>query len=100
MILYKVRDEITAEAKLGIREIKENNDMALYTLSEYEHDGRQWKVLFNKDEDKLQCSCKKYESDGIPCSHLISVMKAMNLREFKSCCIKRRWTKFAKPTSQ
>ncbi|KAK9929414.1 hypothetical protein M0R45_026515 [Rubus argutus] len=40
----------------------------------------------------MECSCKLFESDGIPCSHIFSVIKFEHLNELPSGLVLKRWT--------
>ena len=44
----------------------------------------------------LKCSCMMFESIGIPCCHMVVVMKVEHLEEIPQSCIMKRWTKLAK----
>lgn len=58
---------------------------------------RWWSVTYLHDEkDPLfQCSCKLFESDGIPCCHIFVVMKDSMLTIFPDSMVTKRWTKDA-----
>ncbi|CDP08176.1 unnamed protein product [Coffea canephora] len=55
-----------------------------------------WKVRYHPTNQSLTCSCFKLIKDGLPCCHIISVIKAEQLREFPRCCINKRWMKHAR----
>ena len=44
---------------------------------------------------RIECGCRKYESEGIPCCHLFYVMKCEHLTEIPASLIMKRWTKSA-----
>lgn len=48
---------------------------SLYDVSEQSVDGKKksFKVIFEKDESIVGCSCLKFESAGLLCRHAISV---------------------------
>ncbi|KAI5650328.1 hypothetical protein M9H77_36333 [Catharanthus roseus] len=91
-IFSKVQREIAGDATLLIHDVAKTDDMKLYTITQYLHEGRLWNVEFHMSKSVIQCSCKKFGTDEIPCSHSISVMKAENFQEFPRCCINKRET--------
>ena len=50
----------------------------------------------NKSNMFGTCSCKFYESDGIPCRHIIQVLRAEKQNEIPSTFIMKRWEKKCK----
>ena len=53
-------------------------------------------VLWKKEEKLAYCSCKKFEFEGIPCRHVLSVMRQFCIRHLPEHYILRRWTKKAR----
>ncbi|KAK8925743.1 Protein FAR1-RELATED SEQUENCE 5 [Platanthera zijinensis] len=39
------------------------------------------------------CDCKMYETQGIPCRHIITTWKSQGVNELPSYCICKRWTR-------
>ena len=70
--------------------------MRAYTLSKFRHPNLKWEVQFSPNIVTLKCSCMMYESIGIPCCHMVVVMKMEHLEEIPKSCILKRWTKLAK----
>lgn len=68
----------------------------VYNFSEYTKPVRMWKVCFNPVDQNLSCSCFKLVPEGIPCYHMVSVMKNEHLREIPQSTVKKRWTKQAR----
>ncbi|XP_027158292.1 protein FAR1-RELATED SEQUENCE 5-like [Coffea eugenioides] len=99
-IFLKVRDEISAEASLRLVSIVDQDKVKLYTFTEYLHQICSWQVELDKAERSIICSCKKLESDGIPCSHAFAVMKNEDMGEIPKSCILFRWTQQAKPNEK
>lgn len=52
-------------------------------------------VQYNTCTKIAQCSCRLFESVGIPCSHIIVVLKGEKCNEIPSHYIMQRWTKMA-----
>ncbi|XP_027171783.1 protein FAR1-RELATED SEQUENCE 5-like [Coffea eugenioides] len=99
-IFFKIRDEIYAEASLRLVSVVDQDKVKLYTFTEYLHRICSWQVELDKSERTIICSCKKLESDGIPCSHAFAVMKAEDMDEIPKSCILFRWTQQAKPAEK
>lgn len=53
-------------------------------------------VEFDSSESNLTCSCKKYESVGILCVHVLKVLNTRNIFQIPPQYILKRWTKSAK----
>lgn len=53
-------------------------------------------VVFNKENMTITCSCRKYESIGILCTHALKVFNANDVFVLPSQYILNRWTKYAK----
>ncbi|RVW83445.1 Protein FAR1-related sequence 5 [Vitis vinifera] len=73
-----------------------DHSMQAYTLSKFRHPNLNWEVQFCPDIVTLKCSCMMFESIGIPCCHMVVVMKVEHLEEIPQSCIMKRWTKLAK----
>ncbi|RYQ99414.1 hypothetical protein Ahy_B07g087357 isoform E [Arachis hypogaea] len=54
------------------------------------------RVLYDPTEPKIECDCHMWNSEGIPCTHIFSVMKYEGLEEISPSLILRRWCKDAK----
>ncbi|XP_020259098.1 protein FAR-RED IMPAIRED RESPONSE 1-like [Asparagus officinalis] len=53
-------------------------------------------IIYDKQLDLVSCSCKKFESAGIPCTHIISYLMKFDAEILPDKYILMRWTKFAK----
>lgn len=69
-------------------------EIKVYYVTQYNRAHRQWTVDYHyRSPDKLmECSCRLFESDGIPCSHIFSVMKFEHMNELPSSLVLKRWT--------
>ncbi|KAK9938900.1 hypothetical protein M0R45_015612 [Rubus argutus] len=67
----------------------------------YDRPERKWCVEYQVNGGKpiLSCSCKQYESDGIPCAHLFCVMKSEMMTDYPKSMVMKRWTKEAGGTT-
>ncbi|XP_020270737.1 protein FAR1-RELATED SEQUENCE 5-like [Asparagus officinalis] len=53
-------------------------------------------IVYDKQLDLVSCSCKKFESDGIVCTHIISYLMKFDVEILPDKYILLRWTKSAK----
>jgi zinc finger SWIM domain-containing protein 3 len=53
-------------------------------------------VRFIPKEEKVSCSCKKFEFVGILCSHCLKVLDINNIKHIPEQYILKRWTIDAK----
>ena len=58
-----------------------DDSMWAYTLSKFRLLNFKWKVQFWLNIVTLKCSCMMFESIGIPCCHMVVVMKMEHLEE-------------------
>ena len=59
----------------------------------YENKMRIRYVVHNEHTSECRCSCHLFESDGIPCAHMLLVFTSNLLREISAAYIINRWTK-------
>ncbi|KAK2383722.1 protein FAR1-RELATED SEQUENCE [Trifolium repens] len=52
-------------------------------------------VVYSVSNNIAHCSCKMFDSEGIPCRHILCVLKGRDFSEIPSHYIVNRWTKFA-----
>nr|XP_011463659.1 PREDICTED: protein FAR1-RELATED SEQUENCE 9-like [Fragaria vesca subsp. vesca] len=52
-------------------------DTVVFYIAQYDRPHRRWSVEFQSDGTNplISCSCKQFESDGVPCCHIFYVMK-------------------------
>ncbi|KAK9289088.1 hypothetical protein L1049_017559 [Liquidambar formosana] len=60
---------------------------------------RMRKVICNPMEHTVSCSCRKFETEGILCSHALKVLDVMNIKLIPEQYILKRWTKDARDGS-
>ncbi|XP_010661460.1 protein FAR1-RELATED SEQUENCE 5-like [Vitis vinifera] len=92
----KFRDEMKNVELFFVVGLVSDHSMWAYTLSKFRHLNLNWEVQFCLDIVTLKCSCMMFESIGIPCCHMVVVMKVEHLEEIPQSCIMKRWTKLAK----
>ncbi|CAL5357782.1 unnamed protein product [Camellia sinensis] len=94
------RNEIIEEALLIFDGRKEEFDHHIYKFSKYTEFGSTWEVSYYPATSIMKCSCKKFEFFGLPCSHMISVMKCEHMTEILPSCVMHRWTKQARKVGE
>ncbi|KAL6142132.1 hypothetical protein ACLB2K_060415 [Fragaria x ananassa] len=96
-IYLLTRDQIIFESKFSVagRVVNEDSGANVVTITQYGKPERKWNVVYQPDKlnPTFACSCKLFESDGIPCCHIFCVMKAENVTKFPPSLVKKRWTK-------
>ncbi|KAH0972676.1 hypothetical protein GBA52_024832 [Prunus armeniaca] len=91
-----VRHEIESCSTLTHDNVMHNFGGPVYVLSKYGEPHNNWTCVYHGGENMLiECGCRKYESEGIPCCHLFYVMKCEHLTEIPPALIMKRWTKSA-----
>ncbi|XP_028082476.1 protein FAR1-RELATED SEQUENCE 5-like [Camellia sinensis] len=84
------RNEIIEEALLIFDGRKEEFDHRIYKFSKYTEFGSTWEVSYHPATSLMKCSCKKFEFFGLPCNHLISVMKCEHMTKIPPSCVMHR----------
>jgi hypothetical protein len=80
----------------GIENKKEEYGMVIFHINDNSDvNGKFREVVYNLSDHNANCSCKMFQAQGIPCRHILCVVKGKNLNEIPSKYIVNRWTKFA-----
>ncbi|KAK0608928.1 hypothetical protein LWI29_038142 [Acer saccharum] len=95
-----VRDEIKSEAKLNIVNCIDDMDSVMYTIKKFVVGDKTWNLRYTPSTNTFKCSCKMFQTMGIPCCHAFSVMKAMNQHHIPETLIMQHWMKNAKDVSE
>jgi hypothetical protein len=85
---------IVARDHCIVQGILESEDMKMFTISSLS--GKERVVQINKSNMFGTCSCKFYESYGVPCRHLIQMLRCEKQNEIPSIYIMKRWDKRCK----
>jgi hypothetical protein len=93
-LFIEIRDEILKAGELIVREKTEVGATKIYKLTKYCRDDYEKNVVYNGST--FECSCKLFDSRGIPCSHVFYVMKEEHVDHIPSNLVLSRWTKDAK----
>ncbi|XP_028127602.1 protein FAR1-RELATED SEQUENCE 9-like [Camellia sinensis] len=100
-IFKMFRDEILEEVKLNVKDVFSLPDgQKCYNIHKYKVKDRSWIVTHNPVDAAMICSCMKFESFGLPCCHMICVMKAENLTQIPQTFVLHRWTRAASKDGQ
>ncbi|CAN1192872.1 Protein FAR1-RELATED SEQUENCE 5 [Linum perenne] len=92
----KFRDEL--ECSTGcIKEGKEiDRGFHTYTVSMFGAEDISWKVTYDDTKNTVHCSCDKFIRMGIPCPHMLFVLKEESKLQIPSSFVKHCWTKTPK----
>ncbi|KAL7212173.1 hypothetical protein ACSBR2_014946 [Camellia fascicularis] len=90
------RREISKEGKLFVMERVELEDRRTYRFGEYKVPTSTWTVEYFPADITIKCCCLKFESFGIPCCHMVAVMKSEQLMCIPPSCVLKRWTRRVK----
>ncbi|CAN1132688.1 Protein FAR1-RELATED SEQUENCE 5 [Linum perenne] len=92
----KFRDEL--ECSTGcIKEGKEiDGGCHMYTVSMFGTEDISWKVTYDDTTNTVHCSYDKFIRMGIPCPHMLFVLKEESKLQIPSSFVKHSWTKTPK----
>ncbi|KAJ1428168.1 Zinc finger, PMZ-type [Sesbania bispinosa] len=64
----------------------------IFTVTKYGRAGNEWHVSWMPNPFQIRCSCKRMESFGLPCDHIVGVLVHLNIEEMPKCLVLDRWT--------
>ncbi|KAL4346308.1 hypothetical protein GQ457_17G007350 [Hibiscus cannabinus] len=67
-----------------------------FHLTKYRDPSKIYEVVLDVITENLMCSCRKFETVGIPCCHQLHVLKLQDYSNLPQSLILHRWTKNAK----
>ena len=67
----------------------------LHVIENNDANGRLREEVYNSSSHNATCSCKMFQSQGIPCRHILCVLKGKGLTEIPSNYNVNRWIKLA-----
>ncbi|KAL6199362.1 hypothetical protein ACLB2K_029146 [Fragaria x ananassa] len=98
-IFLLIKEQINFESNfvIGQRGVHPTTGASLISLMQYGKPEKMWIVSYQPYESNptFVCSCKLFESDGIPCCHIFAVMKFEMLTTLPESLVNKRWTKEA-----
>ncbi|XP_020987595.1 protein FAR1-RELATED SEQUENCE 9-like [Arachis duranensis] len=95
-IFKEIRNEIQRAGALNIKVLSTTLDKVEFSVTALGDPAKDRRVEVDRGKNLFSCSCKMFESRGIPCSHVFCAMKFENILEFPDSLIYKRWTKNAK----
>ncbi|XLT26712.1 hypothetical protein HN873_058004 [Arachis hypogaea] len=95
-IFKEIRNEIQRAEALNITVLSTTLDKVEFSVTALGDPAKDRRVEVDRGKKLFSCSCKLFESRGIPCSHIFCAMKFENILEFPDSLIYKRWTKNAK----
>ncbi|XP_058202825.1 protein FAR1-RELATED SEQUENCE 9-like [Rhododendron vialii] len=96
-IFERFQEEIFQINAYVVTFIRENEHRCLWNVQREEMEGaRIHEISVDKSSNRVSCSCKMFEFDGIPCRHLLAYLFRMQIRELPTEYILQRWMKTAK----
>ncbi|RYR42180.1 hypothetical protein Ahy_A08g038649 [Arachis hypogaea] len=95
-IFKEIRNEIQRAGALNITVLSTTLDKVEFSVTALGDPAKDQRVEVDRGKNMFSCSCKLFESRGIPCSHIFCAMKFENILEFPDSLIYKRWTKNAK----
>ncbi|KAK3139377.1 hypothetical protein QOZ80_5AG0382320 [Eleusine coracana subsp. coracana] len=78
------------------QEVPCNETMSRFEFILQESGPKVWIVFLDTDNMDLSCSCKKFETMGILCSHALSALGLKNVDRIPERYILKRWTKYVR----
>ncbi|KAL2922404.1 Protein FAR1-RELATED SEQUENCE 5, partial [Bienertia sinuspersici] len=79
----------------GLQSMIPDENIQIVTLIDHKRNSKIHTVRHHLENNSAECSCKMYEREGIPCRHILWVMKEKGLKSLLAAYIKTRWTKAA-----
>ncbi|RYR53030.1 hypothetical protein Ahy_A06g027885 [Arachis hypogaea] len=95
-VFKEIRNEIQRAGALNITVLSTTLDKVEFSVTALGDPAKDRRVEVDRGKNLFSCSCKLFESRGIPCSHIFCAMKFENILEFPDSLIYKRWTKNAK----
>ncbi|WCJ24856.1 hypothetical protein M5689_006785 [Euphorbia peplus] len=77
-------------------EIACSGDTRLYEVKGEARDSRKCVIRFNTSSMSISCTCKKIESKGMICFHILRVLSINNVKKIPESCLLHRSTRDAK----
>ncbi|XP_057746509.1 protein FAR1-RELATED SEQUENCE 9-like [Arachis stenosperma] len=95
-VFSEVKKQIKSVATLLFQSKDSISTTTVYKFSRMEKPNKTHKVLFDPNEEKIECECSMWNSERILCNHIFCVMKYEGLEEILHGLILNRWCKNAK----
>ncbi|RYR72858.1 hypothetical protein Ahy_A02g007080 [Arachis hypogaea] len=86
-LLEEIRNEIQRAGALNIKVLSTTLDKVEFSVTALGDPTKDRRVEVDRSKNPFSCSCKLFESRGIPCSHVFCAMKFENILEFSDSLI-------------
>ncbi|KAJ1397232.1 Zinc finger, PMZ-type [Sesbania bispinosa] len=86
------RPALSRGSTVMVKSCRELMSQTIYTVSKYGRPNKEWCVSYLAQPLLIRCSCKRMESFGLPCEHIVGVLVHLNINEIPSCIVLDRWT--------
>ncbi|KAL2942649.1 Protein FAR1-RELATED SEQUENCE 5, partial [Bienertia sinuspersici] len=95
-IFYEFQNELLAACfNCGLHSMIPDENIQIVTLIDHKRNSKIHTVRHHLENNSAECTCKMYEREGIPCRHILWVMKEKGLKSLPAAYIKTQWTKAA-----
>ncbi|XP_058201082.1 protein FAR1-RELATED SEQUENCE 5-like [Rhododendron vialii] len=91
----KFQDEFTQTTSISVLRCMPNGAFQTYTMRR-QGGNREYIVEFNPIDRSISCCCKRFESLGLLCCHVLRVLNLNDVNEIPEQYILKRWTKDVK----
>ncbi|XP_020262730.1 protein FAR-RED IMPAIRED RESPONSE 1-like [Asparagus officinalis] len=96
-IYYKFEAEVCDSFNYKLQFVRATDNQSVYQIQRKKlATSKVREIVYDKDLDLVSCSCKKFESGRIPCTHIISYLMKIDAEILPDKYILKRWTKSAK----
>ncbi|GAB2286446.1 hypothetical protein Dimus_039769 [Dionaea muscipula] len=96
-IFYQFQEELFQNVAYKVTTTNEDERHCVYTVHRIKGSGsRARELVVDKSSSYVRCSCKMFESNGIPCRHMLAYFTRNQMEDLPNEYILRRWTKSAK----
>ncbi|XP_020270897.1 protein FAR1-RELATED SEQUENCE 5-like [Asparagus officinalis] len=94
---YKFEAEVCDSFNYKLQFVRETDNRRVYQIQRKKlATSKVREIVYDKQLDLVSCSCKKFESAGIVCTHIISYLMKFDAEILPDKYILLRWTKSAK----
>lgn len=95
---YEVQEQLRESFKYKLELLRENATHCVFKVIRKNIDTCKFReVIYEKYSNFASCSCRKFESEGLPCRHVLSyLIKIQDIDELPIQYILKRWTKSAR----
>ncbi|XP_020964540.1 protein FAR1-RELATED SEQUENCE 5-like [Arachis ipaensis] len=95
-IFFEVKKQIESVAALLVLHHETYGTIQKFMLRKFRRPLRVYTILYNSSSKNYECSCKLWNSLGVPCSHIFCAMKELEIEALPRRLVLRRSCKDAK----